>query len=99
MPRFGLHRIGEMPGYLLDVQSNHLDMLATRIVVPLITAVGAPLAIQGLTPVFMVEGEAWMMLTYEMASIERRALGPVLGDLSAEQDHFTAALDLLLTGF
>lgn len=99
MPRFGLHRIAGMPGYLLDVQPDHLDVLATRIVVPLIAAVGGPAVIKGLTPVFTVEGEAWMMITYQLASIERRALGPVLGNLSAEQDRITAALDLLLTGF
>ena len=99
MARFSLHRIRDMPGYLLDVQSSHLGVLATRMVVPLIPAAGGPPMIKGLTPIFTVEGEDWIMLTYELAAIERRALGPILGDLSAERDRITAALDLLLTGF
>jgi len=50
-------------------------------------------------PVFDIDRDRWLMLTPQIASIERRALGPVLGDLSAERDRITAALDLLLTGF
>jgi toxin CcdB len=99
MARFGLHRLRNTPGYLLDVQSLHLDWLATRVVVPLIAERGGPLATKGLMPVFDIDGERWLMLTPQMASIERRALGPVLGDLSVERNRIIAALDLLLTGF
>ncbi|MBR0656502.1 CcdB family protein [Plastoroseomonas arctica] len=99
MPRFALHRLPDAPGYLLDVQSNNLDMLPTRIVVPLVPEATSPRLLKGLTPVFDIEGERLLMVTYQMASMERRILGPILGDLSAERDRITAALDLLLTGF
>lgn len=99
MARFGLHRLRNTPGYLLDVQSSHLDWLATRMVVPLIPKHAAPLAAKELMPVFSIDGEPWLMLTPQLASIERRALGPPIGNLSAERDRITAALDLLLTGF
>lgn len=99
MARFALHRLPDRPGFLLDVQSNHLDMLPTRMVVPLVPEGTSPNALKGLTPIFVIDGERWLMVTYQMAAFDRRALGPVLGDLSAERDRITAALDLLLTGF
>lgn len=99
MARFALHGLPGGDGYLLDVQSDHLDILPTRIVVPLVREQPSPRALQGVTPVFEINGEGWLMVTYQLAAMERRALGPVVGDLSAERDRITAALDLLLTGF
>lgn len=84
---------------LLNVQSDLLAELGTRVVVPLYVAS----AMQGkilktLTPQFAIEGELYMMMTPQMAGIANKQLGPMVADLSARRDEIIAALDLLITG-
>jgi toxin CcdB len=85
--------------YLLDVQSDLLDPLATRVVVPLCR----PEVLKGklaerLNPVFEVEGRKMAMLTPELAGVSGRILGERIGSLSEERRSIVAALDLLFTG-
>ncbi|OLU24197.1 CcdB family protein [Pseudomonas sp. PA27(2017)] len=84
---------------LLDVQSNLLAELGTRVVVPLYAAS----TLQGkllktLTPRFEIEGEPYVMMTPQMAGIANKQLGPMVVDLTARRDEIIAALDLLITG-
>lgn len=84
---------------LLDVQSDLLADLGTRVVVPLCPAC----AMQGrllktLTPVFEVEGRAYAMLTPQLAGISKKQLGTMVVDLAAFRGEIIAALDLLMTG-
>jgi len=85
--------------YLLDVQSDLLDPLATRVVVPLCK----PEVLKGklaerLNPVFEVEGNKMAMLTPELAGVFRKILGERVGNLANERYSIIAALDLLITG-
>lgn len=85
--------------YLVDVQSELLDSLATRVVVPLCK----PAVLKGrlaerLNPVFQVEGRKVCMLTPELAGIPARALGAPVCNLSGERDAFVSALDLIISG-
>ena len=85
--------------YLLDVQSDLLDPLATRVVVPLCE----PEVLKGklaerLNPVFEVEGRSMVMLTPELAGVSRKLLGERVGNLANERHSIIAALDLLITG-
>ena len=85
--------------YLLDVQSDLLDSLSTRIVVPLCK----PDVISGkpaerLNPVFEVDGRKMIMLTPELAGVTRKALGERVANLAAERLSIIAALDLAITG-
>jgi len=86
--------------FLLDVQSDLLDSLATRVVAPLCK----PELLKGklaerLNPVFEVEGRKLAMLTPELAGVPRKILGERIGNLSGERHSIIAALDLLITGF
>ena len=85
--------------YLLDVQSDLLDPLATRVVVPLCKpeVLKGKLAEQ-LNPVLEVEGRKMAMLTPELAGVSRKILGEQIGNLSDERSSIIAALDLLITG-
>lgn len=58
--------------YLLDVQSDPLEPLAARVVVPLAKpeVLGGKLA-ERLSPVFQVEGRDLAMLTPELAGVSR----------------------------
>ena len=44
MARYDLYRLGEQAGYLLDVQTDLIDVLQTRVVVPLLPAGSTPAA-------------------------------------------------------
>jgi toxin CcdB len=85
--------------YLLDVQSDLMDSLATTVVVPLRPVSTATAAFLGaLTPVFEVEGAAYVMLTPQLAGILRKQVGQRVVDLSSRRDDILAALELLTSG-
>ncbi|HUQ76100.1 MAG TPA: CcdB family protein [Burkholderiales bacterium] len=89
---------GRIP-FLLDVQVQLLDSLATRIVVPLCKAdaIGGKPA-ERLNPQFEIDGRKVLMLTQELAGIPRKALGELAGNLVHERTHIIAALDFAFTG-
>lgn len=104
MPQFAVYRNknaatrGRVP-LLLDIQSDLLDPLATRVVVPLCPAGAArSRSMLTLTPVLTFEGTEYLMLTPQLAGIATRELGPVAGDLSAQRALITAAVDFLIAG-
>ena len=85
--------------FLLDVQAELLDSLATRIVVPLCK----PEALMNkpaerLNPQFEIGGRAVVMLTQELAGVPRRALGDRVAGLAGERASIIAALDIAFTG-
>ena len=84
--------------YLLDVQADLLDTLATRVVVPLIKADEMGLAAKHLNPQFKIKGEAVVMSTAELAGVSMRSLGDKITSLKNKRDEIIAALDLLFTG-
>ena len=84
--------------YLLDVQAELLDTLATRVVVPLILAEEMGLAAKHLNPQFKIKGVAVVMSTAELAGIPNRSLGNKVASLKSKRDKIIAALDLLFTG-
>ena len=84
---------------LLDVQADLLEDLATRVVVPLMPASPRkPTAVKRLMPVVTVDGQRYVLVTPQIAGINRKALGAAVGDLAANRAEIVAALDLLLTG-
>lgn len=99
MPRFDVHRARGRRGYLLNVQSDHLETLPTRVVVPLLSPEPDFPRIAELTPMVTVEGESLAMMTHYLTAVSRRELGRVVTNLCAERDSITRALDILLTGF
>ncbi len=99
MARFDVHPRRRGAGYLLDVQSDHLDHLPTRMVVPLLPESAALPAIRDLTPILHLGKERLAMMTQYMAAAPRRELGRPVGNLLAQADDITRALDILLTGF
>lgn len=84
--------------YLLDVQADLLDTLATRVVVPLVSAGEMGTAARHLNPRFKVKGAAVVMSTAELAGVSNRSLGDKVVSLRSKRDEIIAALDLLFTG-
>ena len=86
--------------FLLDVQSEVIAPLDTRVMVPLyrMEATGVqPLA--RLTPVVLFQGQSLVAMVPELAGVSRRDLGTVCGDLASARGEILKAIDLLLTGF
>lgn len=105
MPQFAVHRNrnaatkARFP-FLLDVQSDLLEDLGTRVVIPLTFASAATKrrAMQTLTPLCTVEGKPYVLMTPQLAGIATNELGPPVADLSDDRQTIIAALDLLFTG-
>jgi toxin CcdB len=104
MPQFAVHQNADSAGrrevpYLLDVQSDLLADMGTRVVVPLFSAVVMKGRTQGtLTPQFEVDGKQVVMVTQQIAGIARKHLGPQTSSLSEHRQTILAALDMLITG-
>lgn len=86
-------------GYLLDVQSDLLEGLNVRAVVPFLPQGRAPIAASRLNPVFEVDGTAHLMMTQYIAAVPIGILKTPVGDLSDRFDAVTSALDMLFHGF
>jgi toxin CcdB len=83
--------------YLLDVQTGLLELLKTRVVVPL-EECSQFAAAQRLTPTFCIEGTSVMMSTPELAGIHTRSLGEYVCSLAEHRQDIMAALDMLFSG-
>ncbi len=104
MPQFAVYTNrneatrGRFP-LLLDVQSDFLEPLDTRVVVPLSPAsTGSARAMRGLTPFVTIAGEVYLMMTPQLAGISVRELGVVVDTIPSEREKIIGALDLLITG-
>ena len=85
--------------YLVDVQSDLLSGLSTRVVVPLVkhTAVGKKL-IKNLMPLVDIEGQAFVMLVPQLAGVAASELGTSVTTIAQHRNDVVAALDFLITG-
>lgn len=85
---------------LVDVQSDLLDQLQTRVVIPLTkTSALAKKPLSNLTPTLKFDGETYVLVTPQLAGIARTDLGAQVGSLAEQRQAILAALDFLLMGF
>lgn len=99
MARFDIFENEGGAGYLLDVQTDLLSGLNTRVVVPLLPKSSASFPAQRLNPVFNIEGQELVMVTQYMAAVPESELRSGVGSLAEQQDEISAALDMLFLGF
>ncbi len=100
MPQFDVYRMtGEAIPFVVDIQSDHLDIAETRVVIPLakLTAYRGK-ALSGLNPVFDIDGTRVMLLTTQTATLPRRKLKERVTSLARERDRIVRAIDTLLLG-
>ena len=85
---------------LVDVQSDLLEPLSTRVVVPLTkTAALAKKPVSYLTPEISFSDDRYLLMTPQLAAVNRSELGPLAGTLANDRQTILAALEFLLTGF
>jgi len=86
-------------GLLLDVQSDILSGLGTRVVVPLLPPSESPAPIGGLNPTFEIAGQRYVMATSLLSAITARELAAPIASLRQHSATIMNALDFLLTGY
>lgn len=99
MARFHVHRIGNDGSLALDVQSDLLDGLTTRVVVPLAPVGDVSALMPRLNPRLAIDGQTFAMLSQFITTAQVSAIGPSITDLSHRSDEITAATDFLFQGF
>jgi toxin CcdB len=86
--------------YLVDVQSDLLESLQSRVVVPLTRAAAlTKKPVSHLTPVMNFDGEPYLLMTPQLAGIARSELGAEAGALTDQRQTILGAIEFLLTGF
>lgn len=99
MARFQVHRLRDERILLLDLQSDALEMLKTRVVAPLVPVEDMSWTIGQMNPRFEIAGATYVLAPQRMAAVSLLELGPVIADLSAQRDRIVAATDFLFQGF
>lgn len=99
MARFRVHRLKSEDQLVVDLQSDFLHDLPTRVVAPLQPVETVTWVIARLTPRFEVGVKNYVMATHRLAALPLPEIGPSATDLSARADDITAATDFLFQGF
>lgn len=84
--------------FLLDLQSDLLDPLATRVVAPLLLATEVEHPATTLMPTFEIDDMAVVLSTPELAGVSRSQLGKRVASLSGSRSEILRALDMVFTG-
>ena len=98
--RFDVYRLPMAArGFVVDVQADLLSNLATRMVIPLLPEADHRAQFADLHPIFEIHGERHILVTHELASLQKRQMQKPVASLVEKRDQITRALDILLTGF
>jgi toxin CcdB len=102
MAQFDVHRNPEQQRkdipYVVDIQSDLLWNLPTRLVAPLILASRFGPPVGRLHPRFVVEDSLVVMLTTEIGVLSPRSLREPIASLADHRHEIVGALDMLITG-
>lgn len=99
MARFDVYENPDGEGLLLDIQTDLLSHLNTRIVVPLLPASISPKPAKTLNPCFTLFDESLVMNSQFMAAVPVNILCKPVGSLANHRDEIVAAVDFLMQGF
>lgn len=98
MARYDVYRHQDTSRLLLDVQADLLDELDTRAVVPLVAEKRLPPVARRLNPVFVIDGENYVMATQFISVVPATALRSPVAHLAEKHNEIVAALDMLFRG-
>ena len=85
--------------WCIDIQSDLLAMLPTRLVMPLTTQKHLPLKTpRRLCPAVSWEGQTFFALPQMTAPFRVKDLGPAMGNVRMASNDLVAALDAIISG-
>ncbi|MEM7711880.1 MAG: CcdB family protein [Pseudomonadota bacterium] len=96
MGRHDVHRLSE-GDLVVDVQSDLVNGLGSRAVLPLLARADVPASIVRLHPEVMFDDTSYVVATHLISAVPSHVMGPILGSLAAHSDALTRALDTLIT--
>lgn len=96
MAQFDVYRV-RGGGLVIDCQSDLLDNLPTRFVVPLRAEDAS--VMRRFNPVFQVEGRNFAMVTQLAGAIAARDILSTVASVASQEYQIKAALDMLIVGF
>ena len=85
--------------YLLDIQTDLLNSLTTRVVIPLYTVSAMGKTAKHLNIQFSVKRTTVIMSTAELAGVALNSLGDKVCSLKEHRNEIIAAIYFLVTGF
>ena len=92
-------RMRDVYPYVVDVQSDLLKALATRMVIPLALTTLPPESMpRRLCPMVAVGGQSLMLVPFEAAPLDKRHLKAKLASLRDRADDIVAAMDAVISG-
>ncbi len=92
-------RMRDVYPYVVDVQSDLLGALATRMVVPLaFTTLAAKDLPHRLCPVITVDDKSLMLVPFEAAPLDKRLLKEEITSIRDRSHEIIAAMDAVLSG-
>lgn len=98
MAQFDVYTLKEA-GLVLDVQTDLLQGIHTRMVVPLLPRQQAPHPAEHLNPIFDIHGKAFVLMPALMAAVPCTEFNKPMANLQDEAPAITRALDMLFHGF
>lgn len=99
MSRFDLYRGQGFSDFLLDVQSDYVDFLDSRIVIPIVTAEKMNEINPRLHAILTINAAPHHLVTNMMGAVLARSLGRPVGNIAEQSHDITAAIDFLFQGF
>ena len=107
MPQFAVYlnrnlRSSERFPLLVDVQSELLRDLETRVVIPLARAASFTdpnFPLRYVMPTVELDGKAYVLMTPQLTGLSRVSLGSTRGSLATHAREISTATDMLLRGF
>ena len=84
--------------YLLDVQAETFEPLATHLVIPLLRKSAGVHLFGRLNPEVTIEGEKFFLSIPELAGVTLFNLGEKVGNLEHLRAEIIAGIDFLITG-
>lgn len=85
--------------YLVDFQSDLLDHLSTRFVIPLANPNKGPKVAERLNPIFTIDGERLALYTQFALTVPETDLKDRITSLSEQRYVIMDAFDLLISGY
>lgn len=85
--------------YLVDFQSDLLDHLNTRFVIPLASPNNGPKVAERLNPIFTIDGERLALYTQFALTVPETDLKDRITSLSEQRYVIMDAFDLLISGY
>jgi toxin CcdB len=103
MAQFDIYENGDQHSchgepYVVDVQSNLLEGLATRMVIPLISKDTIAQPVEVLNPVIRIANQNFYLSSPQLRSVHKDRLGNKIATIVNQRDAVRASVAFLLSG-